>query len=101
VIGVIAQARFRAQTQQFRAGDLLVVYTDGITEGENVAGEELGIERLGDYFTGRAEQSIDQLTQGLNERLAEFTRGAPVKDDCTLILLRRLAQEAELLAVGS
>jgi serine phosphatase RsbU (regulator of sigma subunit) len=101
VIGVIAQARFRAQTQQFRAGDLLVVYTDGITEGENVGGEELGIERLGEFFTGRSEQSIDQLTQGLNERLAEFTRGAPVKDDCTLILLRRLAHEPGLLAVGS
>jgi sigma-B regulation protein RsbU (phosphoserine phosphatase) len=91
VIGVIAQARFRAQTEQFRAGDLLVIYTDGITEGENVAGEELGIERLGEFFKDRGAQPVAELTDAFNARLAEFTRGAPVKDDCTMILLRRLA----------
>ena len=71
------------------AGDLLVVYTDGITEAANAADEEFGAEALVALVGTRRHESLPALDAALLGELDRFTQGAPYLDDRTLLMLRR------------
>jgi serine phosphatase RsbU (regulator of sigma subunit)/CheY-like chemotaxis protein len=77
-------------------GDRLLLYTDGLTEALNGAGEEFGFERLvglAPRLVGPAtslETSGTSLLVTLRQELALFAAGRPLADDLTLMLLRRL-----------
>ncbi len=70
-------------------GDLLVVYTDGITEASNAAEEEFGSEALTALVAARRHESLPALDAALLGELDRFTQGAPYLDDRTLLMLRR------------
>ncbi len=71
-------------------GDLLCLYTDGITEAENPEGEEFGQEGLAACLRGHREGGLEDLDRALHEALDAFTGHAPPSDDRTLVLLRRI-----------
>jgi serine phosphatase RsbU (regulator of sigma subunit) len=70
-------------------GDLLVLFTDGITEACDEAEEEFGQERLLEACVEFRACPLAEIAAQLEERLARFTTGAPLSDDRTLMLLRR------------
>jgi sigma-B regulation protein RsbU (phosphoserine phosphatase) len=72
------------------AGDLLVVYTDGITEATDPADEEFGAEALLGIVSARRHEPLLALDAALLGELDRFTQGAPYLDDRTLLMLRRL-----------
>jgi len=74
--------RFRME-----AGDVLLLYTDGIIEGENAEGEEFGIERLSRLVRENSELSSEELVKSITGDFEQFTRGAPQTDDITLIAI--------------
>jgi len=71
------------------AGDLLMVYTDGITEAFSAEGEIFGEERLLDLLSGldveKAEEILDKIDAEVNLFIGDY----PVSDDITLIALKR------------
>lgn len=71
-------------------GDLVVMYTDGITETTDPAGEEFGLEALTRFFTARRTEPLLALDAKLMTELDLFSQGAPYLDDRTLLMLRRL-----------
>ena len=76
-------------------GDRLLLYTDGVVEARNTAGEVFGVERLVD-FTERAAQAdtpAPETLRGLAHRVAAFQQGPP-RDDATLMLLEWSAEAA-------
>ncbi len=70
-------------------GDLLVVYTDGITEAANAEEEEFGAEALTALVGARRHEPLPALDAALLGQLDRFTEGAPYLDDRTLLMLRR------------
>jgi serine phosphatase RsbU (regulator of sigma subunit) len=77
-------------TLSLAPGDLLVVYTDGITEAANAEDEEFGAEALMALVGARRGDSLPALDAALLGELDRFTGGAPYLDDRTLLMLRRV-----------
>jgi serine phosphatase RsbU (regulator of sigma subunit) len=71
------------------AGELLVAFSDGITEAMNPAGEPYGDERFLDELRGNSGLSAEELTTTIEQRVDEYAAGAPQADDMTLLILRR------------
>ncbi len=88
-LGVLAAAAFSARETAFEPGDLLVVYTDGITEAADPDDEEFGIERLADVTLRHRAAPLAELRGAVEGALDEFVRGVPYADDRTLLFLRR------------
>lgn len=89
VAGLLSGVVYRTGSVELEAGDLLVLYTDGVTECESAAEEEFGEERLKAFLREHAAESLDEIARLLFEELGVFSRGAPRKDDTTLMLVRR------------
>ena len=88
-LGIDPEESFCDASRRLEPGDVLLLYTDGITEARNPAGEMFGTDRL-DQILLEAEcgsGSRDLLASVLNE-LRRFTDGRPAGDDRTLLALR-------------
>jgi sigma-B regulation protein RsbU (phosphoserine phosphatase) len=84
VLGVFPETAFGEAELALAPGDRLIVYTDGITEAENPAGEEYGEERL--VAAARAGcESAAELLAAIFEDVSRFARG-PFRDDATVIV---------------
>jgi sigma-B regulation protein RsbU (phosphoserine phosphatase) len=70
-------------------GDVLFLYTDGLTEAANPDDEEFGLERLVAAASSCKERSLEAIEEELRERLVAFAEGVPFHDDRTVVLLRR------------
>ncbi|HVS14518.1 MAG TPA: GAF domain-containing SpoIIE family protein phosphatase, partial [Thermoanaerobaculia bacterium] len=88
-LGVLPGASYRAHETELGPGDLLLVYTDGITEAADPADEEFGLDRLADLARRLRGASLLELRRTIEEALDEFVRGVPYADDRTLLFLRR------------
>lgn len=75
-------------TLQLAPGDLLVYYTDGLTEAENAAGEYYGEDRLAQAIMTVAEQPIEAIVAHIIADVERFAGGVPLFDDLTLVAVR-------------
>ncbi len=90
VLGPLPDAAYDRCFAQLRPGDLLVLYTDGITEalrGGDEEGEEYGAERL--CRSARAHQggTAAEVLDAIFADLEEWSSGAPPRDDCTVVVV--------------
>jgi sigma-B regulation protein RsbU (phosphoserine phosphatase) len=75
-------------TSQLHTNDLLVLYTDGITECRNASGEQFGANRLTELIQAQAHLTPEQLAYALEQRLNEFSGALEPKDDITLVIFK-------------
>ena len=68
--------------------DVLVIYTDGITEAMNVQKDQFGEKRLIDVIKENYQLTPAELVQKLNEAIAQFTNGAEQNDDITVVAIK-------------
>jgi sigma-B regulation protein RsbU (phosphoserine phosphatase) len=88
VIGLFDHCRYEQETIQLQSGDLLVAYTDGVTEAMNEAGQEYGEPRLESSLAEAAHLSADDVRDSLVRSLQVWCAGAPQHDDLTFIVLK-------------
>ena len=88
-LGLLPNAPFRQVDLQLNSGDLVVIYTDGVTETVDPEDEEYGTDRLASFLQQRPLAPLSQLAEELEQELDQFSHGAPAGDDVTLLLLRR------------
>lgn len=88
-LGLLPQNRYRDSTITLEPGDLLTLYTDGITEALNPDSEEYGGERLCGLLREHGSESLNDLSRSLDKDLDSFANGVPFTDDRTWIFLRR------------
>jgi sigma-B regulation protein RsbU (phosphoserine phosphatase) len=88
-IGILPTTRYMTQTRPFPAGSCVVLYSDGITEAEDEAGEEFGNERLEALLEEHVHCSSDVLRDQIATAVDAFVGEAAQKDDETLVVLRR------------
>ncbi len=72
-------------------GDLVVLYTDGITEAANPAGDEFGLDRLQAVVRQYAQEPLVALAGWIETAVEVFADGTPYGDDRTIVMLRREA----------
>jgi sigma-B regulation protein RsbU (phosphoserine phosphatase) len=88
-LGLLPGVRFQSRSLNFEPGDLLCLYSDGITECTAPDGEEFGTGRLVDLLRRYAERPLQDLLEAIQDEMAQFSLGLPQGDDQTLVLLRR------------
>lgn len=86
--GPVFDAMLEETVIDLAAGDLLALYTDGITEAANASGEEFGRERMVTTFTGQENTPLARVVEKLNRYLRQFSALASRNDDRTLLLVR-------------
>jgi sigma-B regulation protein RsbU (phosphoserine phosphatase) len=89
-IGILGQSRYSTQTMPFPKHSTIVLYSDGITEAENVAGDEFDNPRLEAVINENPTATAAELTSRIAKAVEEFVGEAPQKDDQTLLVVRRI-----------
>ncbi|MCA9782721.1 MAG: SpoIIE family protein phosphatase [Candidatus Cloacimonetes bacterium] len=88
LLGMFPEVDFDTGQIQLEAGDLLLMYTDGLTETQNSAEEEFGEFRLHKLLEGGLPDRADAVIQLLVNRLKDFNGGESYGDDLTMVVLR-------------
>lgn len=89
VVGAFPFAQYGESQLKLESGDLLVCYTDGVTEPENEYGEMFGEQRLIQLVTRNAERETDHIIDAVVEAVHEWTGSPELQDDMTLLVARR------------
>jgi serine phosphatase RsbU (regulator of sigma subunit)/ketosteroid isomerase-like protein len=88
LLGAFPNAAFAEETLQLREGDTLVMFTDGVTEAQNPAGEELGDARLMACLSESAACPPAELLNRVFGAVHEFCQQADQADDITVTVTR-------------
>ncbi len=89
-VGVVQDLPLSEYTIQLEPGDVLVLYTDGVTEALNVEGEEYGVERLEQVMQAYADRTSEEIVAMIEAAVDEFVGNEPPFDDFTLVVLKRV-----------
>ncbi|HJY86241.1 MAG TPA: SpoIIE family protein phosphatase [Candidatus Acidoferrales bacterium] len=87
-VGLFEQTEYEAETAQLEPGDTLVLFTDGVNEASDAAGQFFDMDRLREVVATHATQPVETMQAGILAAVEKFTRGAPQADDITLFILR-------------
>jgi len=92
-LGLLPEIRIEPQRIELQPGDLLLAYTDGVTEahsvkGGNMGGEMFGDQRLADWLMTRRDSSLEDLPEDLLGMLKRFGQTTQ-EDDITLLCVQR------------
>jgi sigma-B regulation protein RsbU (phosphoserine phosphatase) len=88
VIGVFRSCLYEQETVQLQSGDVLLAFTDGVTEALNPEGEEFGEERLEELLRASTHMSADEVRDAVVLSVRDWCAGAPQHDDLTFIVLK-------------
>jgi sigma-B regulation protein RsbU (phosphoserine phosphatase) len=88
-IGILPQTRYMTQARPFPAGSTAVLYSDGITEAEDVSGEEFENARLEALLEQHLGCGAAMIRDQIADAVDSFVGEAPQKDDQTLVVVRR------------
>jgi phosphoserine phosphatase RsbU/P len=88
VVGLLPQSKFEQGSVVLQSGDLILGFTDGISEAMNRHDEEWGEERMVEAVKSAGDRSPRALIQHLMEAADRFVDGAPQNDDMTLVVVR-------------
>jgi serine phosphatase RsbU (regulator of sigma subunit) len=89
VLGMFDFASYQSRAFKLVKGDILVVYSDGLTDAENLQNEMFGEERLLQVLQREAPDGSQAVEQGLLKAINEFTQGRPQTDDITFVVVEK------------
>ena len=87
-IGIFDDATYEEWSVQLSPGDVLLFYSDGITEASNREGKFFGTSRLQNLFSANTNLSSGDLADRILEDVQDFTQGGPITDDRTLVVMK-------------
>ncbi|GEM_PF-1025810 len=94
VVGPMPEEMLLNSLQEFKftlnKGDILLLYTDGVTEAMNPFLEEYGIDRLKSVFANSVELSAEEIVTKIRLSVLDFVAGSPLSDDLTVLVLKGL-----------
>src|SRR5256714_935407 len=99
-LGIMADADFREGNTKLKPGDVLVIYSDGVSEAVSPTGEEFGPTRLYEAVARNMDASAAGIRDRIESALTKFSQGTPAADDITLVIVKRLAEAAEVAAAA-
>ncbi|MEE9561964.1 MAG: SpoIIE family protein phosphatase [Thermoanaerobaculia bacterium] len=94
-LGLFAESSYTGGSLTMAPGDLLCIYSDGITECESPDESEFGAERLVDLLESVGNRPLPEVVQAVDDAVTTFAAGQSQGDDQTLVLLRRTKEGVE------
>ncbi|MBK7709102.1 MAG: SpoIIE family protein phosphatase [Acidobacteria bacterium] len=88
-LGIMPMAEYELGQTRLASGDVLVIYSDGVSEAANLRGDEFGLERLSEVVAKNLTASASGLRDKVESALSSFTQSAPAGDDITLVIVKR------------
>ncbi|MBQ3390508.1 MAG: SpoIIE family protein phosphatase [Firmicutes bacterium] len=88
VLGGMEGLTFRPQHLDLKQGDVLFLYTDGVTEAENAANDLYGEERLENLLSSLKTPDADSVIETVRKDVADFVGGVDPSDDMTMLCIR-------------
>ncbi len=89
-LGILEAATYSESAALLNPGDVVVLFTDGLTEAEDGDDEEFGVDRVAAVVASVANPTADGLCDAILEAVDAHTGGAPLQDDATLVVVERL-----------
>jgi len=90
VLGILPVANFSEYHANLAPGDVLAIYSDGVTEAMNANEEEFGDERFAEALKANRHKGAAEIVDSVTQALTAFAAGSPAADDITLVVARRL-----------
>lgn len=90
VMGILKNIKYPAEQRMLEPGDVVVMFSDGVTEARSVADEEYGEDRLVGELMELRHLPAEAIVQAVFESVERFMGDAPAGDDITLVVLRRV-----------
>jgi sigma-B regulation protein RsbU (phosphoserine phosphatase) len=88
IVGLFPHATYEQEEVRLSAGDLLAVYSDGVSEALNPTGEEYGDPRIQEVISPNWLEPSDAVLQAVLRSVREFAQEAPQNDDVTALIVR-------------
>jgi phosphoserine phosphatase RsbU/P len=88
VLGLFPEIEFDQASVELASGDVLLIYTDGVTEALNASGDEFGEDRLRDFLIAHHHLDAQALAEHLAQTLRAWSAGVPLHDDMTFVIMR-------------
>jgi sigma-B regulation protein RsbU (phosphoserine phosphatase) len=89
VVGLLPKVSYEQFEYQLQPDDLLAIFSDGIPEAENAAGEEFGEGRLAALLTDAAAKPLEEIIQTVTGTVNKWMHDPESRDDITIVLARR------------
>lgn len=89
-LGIMPGAEFESGETRLERGESLVIYSDGVSEANNIRDEEFGMERLCEVVRNNLKASAAGMRDKVESALSAFTQTAPANDDITLVIVKRV-----------
>lgn len=88
-LGVLPEVEIERKSMRLRDGDVLLFYTDGVTEAINEDYDEFGLERLYYIANSAQKQGVQGIVEAIKEGILAHAGDTPQFDDITLVVLKR------------
>ncbi len=90
VLGPSPEARYERGYITLEKGDILVLYSDGITEAHDRADLEFGVDRLKEVIRAESRGTAREITDAIFAAVSRFAPDDPLRDDQTVVVARRI-----------
>ena len=94
LLGAAPDSKYSPRKQQLRSGDLIVWYTDGLTEARDSGGNQYGMQRLIACMKQNASMSAERLRDAILYDVRKFSAGQTQDDDITVVVAEYVPQAA-------
>ena len=91
ILGIMPMATYQERQASLYSGDVLVLFSDGVTEASDPNGREFGERRLADLVASLRDRPAAEIVEEIHKAVAAFSEGAPAADDITVVVARRVA----------
>ncbi len=88
-LGIRQNAEYREGRTQLHPSDVLVIYSDGVSEATSPQGEEFGTDRLLEVVARNLDSSAAGIRDRIEAALTKWAQGTPAGDDITLVIVKR------------
>ncbi|HAF60874.1 MAG TPA: hypothetical protein DCK95_00935 [Anaerolineaceae bacterium] len=99
-VGVEFTETYREKQCNLRPGDLLIIYSDGITEATNTLHDQFGFEQLTEIINTNYDLSASTISNKIIDQVKQFSEGHEQDDDITLLVMKSLPRTMELEIPG-
>jgi phosphoserine phosphatase RsbU/P len=90
ILGILPMAQYQESSVTLASGDILVLFSDGVTEAVDPEDHDFGEERLANLVALLRDRPAAEIVEEVHRAVHAFTQGAPAADDITVVIARRL-----------
>jgi len=90
ILGILGISQYKGVDAKLEAGDVLVLYSDGVTEAVDPSDNDFGEDRLAQLVSNMRNRPAQEIAEAINKAVFDFVKGAPQADDITVVVARKL-----------